>query len=141
MYSCSSIFHTHQRWNCQDTSILLTGSSSSGYSKPFLPTCWESEFVSNSRTTYHTYPYDNFVYPIFTVFPWCQRTVVSGSSGIYVVKTSTTRATPVVADTVFRTSTPHLDTLYHCTSPRQSYRWIPLQWYSHDNVLVLIVTE
>jgi hypothetical protein len=58
----------------------------------------------------HTY--DNFVYRIFTVFPWCQRSVVSGSSGIHVVKRFTARATPVVADTVFWTSTPLLDTLY-----------------------------
>ena len=95
------------------------------YSQP-APHRRDTEFVSNSLTTYHTYPYDNFVYPIFTVFPWCQRSVVSGSSGIYVVKRSTTRVTPVVADTVFWTSTPLPDTLYHCTSPRQSYRRIPL---------------
>ena len=70
--------------------------------------------MSNSLTTYDTYTFDNFIYPIFTVFPWCQRSVVSGRSGIYayVVKTSTTRATPVVADTVFWTSTQLLDTLY-----------------------------
>ena len=62
----------------------------------------------------------------YTPFSRCVHGVsnqwVSGRSGIYVVKTSTTRATPVVEDTVFWTSTPLLDTLYHCTSAMQSYK-------------------
>ena len=53
------------------------------------------------------------------------------------VKTSTTRATPVVADTVSWTSTPLLDPLYHCTSPMQSYETdTTIVVYSHDNVHV-----
>ena len=38
---------------------------------------------------HHTYPYNTFTHPFFTVFTWCQQSMASGTSGICVVKTST----------------------------------------------------
>ena len=54
----------------------------------------QSSWQKQSLTTYHTFLYDAFAHPFFTVFTWCQQSMVSGTtSGIYVAKTSTLSST------------------------------------------------